>query len=209
MSLCTSCPLSSTRQVSGHGPKDAKLIVVGEFPDKIAEQYGRAYHPGKAHDKESPSAIMRRGLKRVVGIDPDLDVYWIYSLRCNPYKKAKSVKSGDVKSCNHNVNFELSSVTAPLVLVSGPVAVQSVIGPKGGVTGNRLGWHNINLGNQPRLAMVTLSVNQVDRNSIYQADETGPEIERGSRWMPFGTGPYFFNQDLEKLRDKIQELGLV
>jgi uracil-DNA glycosylase len=190
---------------------------VGEFPDKSAEEYNKAFHPGRVN-KESPSIVMRKALK-YIGLDPDNDVYWVYSLRCNPYKKAKSVRPADVKMCNNNLNSELTDVTAPLVLVAGPVAVQSVLsGQKGGVTGNRLGWHHINLGNQARTAMVTLSVNQVERNSIYKAiehqvvDRKGDiniEIERSTRLMLPGTGPKFFMDDMVKLQAKLKELGLL
>lgn len=212
MSFCTRCPLSSTRQVSGRGPLNAKLIVIGEYPDKSAEYYNQAFHPGKP-GKESPSVTIRRALSSI-GLDPDKDVYWVYSLRCNPYKRAKSIKASDIKSCNHNLNLELANVTAPLVLVLGPSAVQSTISTKGGVNGNRIGWHDIMLGNRSRKAMVSLSINQIERNSLYTAEEQkGVDgtitVERGKRWNPFGSGPWFFRNDMFKLKAKLIEMGII
>lgn len=217
MNICTSCPLSSTRQVAGRGPSSSKIIVVGEFPDKSAEAYGTAFHPGKK-DKPSPCVAIHRALE-AIGLDLQKDVFWTYALRCNPYKKAKSVRAGDVKTCKHNLNLEVADITAPIVVAMGPVAVQSVLeGQKGGVTGNRLGWHSSNLGNRSRTAMVTLSPNQLDRNSLYTAREeettdkkgdTLVEVFRDKRWNVFGSGPWFFKQDMFKLRDKLEELNLV
>ena len=208
MSFCTSCPLSSTKQIAGRGPSNAKVIVVGEYPDKSAEAYNMAFHPGKS-DKEGPSAAVLRAFQ-AIGLNLSTDVYWTYALRCNPYKRAKSVKSSDVKACNHNLNLELSTVTSPIVVAMGPVAVQSVLeGKKGGVTGNRLGWHNHTLGGRPRLVMVTLSPFQLERNSLYTAEEVAGEIERSKRWSPFGSGPWFFKKDMFKLQAKLKELGLL
>lgn len=175
-----------------------------------------AFHPGKP-DKQSPTVAFRRALTGL-GLDPDKDVYWVYALRCNPYKKANSVKPADVKACNHNLNLELSNISAPIIIAAGPVAVQSVLSTKGGVTGNRLGWHNVTVGDRPRLLMVTLSPNQLDRNSLYVATETtvtdkkGNEtitVERDKRMLPFGSAPWFFKNDMLKLREKLVELNLL
>jgi uracil-DNA glycosylase family 4 len=216
MSICTSCPLSSNKQIAGRGPVDAKVIVVGEYPDKNAEYYSMAFHPGKS-EKEGPSAAVLRAFQ-AIGLNPAKDIYWAYALRCNPYKKAKSAKASDIRACNHNLNQELTNVTSPIIMAMGPIAVQSVISTKGGVTGNRLGWHNITLGSRPRLAMATLSPFQLERNSLFTAEESVLvdkkgnsliEVDRDKRWSPFGSGPWFFKKDMFKLRDKLKELNLL
>ncbi len=201
--LCRACPLFDTKQVSGYGPNTARLIVLGEFPDIHAEKSGIPHGVVSSEKRDTGSRLLRAVLTHI-GLDLNKDIYWQYSLRCNPFKQGqKSVDNRHLQTCKHNVETELSDVQADVILAFGYGPSFQLLGHKDLMLA-RSEDHEITIGKKLRKVIFTINPKTVDSLSSYDLTETGSV---GSRVTSLGTAAWFFNKDIQKLQDKLNLNG--
>lgn len=197
--LCRACPLFDEKQVAGHGPNTAKLIVLGEFPDFHAEKTGIPHSVVASEKRETGSRLLRAVLGHI-GLDLTKDIYWQYSLRCNPFKnKQKSIDNRNVLICKHNVESELEPVDAKIILAFGYSPVYQLLGHKNIMTA-RSEDHEVTIGKKQRSVIFTINPRTVDLLSSFDIKADG---SLGSRDTHLGTAAWFFNQDILRLKDKL------
>ncbi len=214
-SLCNLCALATSAPVAGHGPSDAKLIVVGEFPNNDDEATGIPFSKSKKAEQARATGLIRSVLTQM-GLDPETDVYWVHALRCNSFhrknysqdKKSKKSPISDrhVTVCRTHLEADLTGVTAPVVLALGKWAAFSVLGNPHGVAKNRVFPHQVTLAGQSRTVIVSYALNEVDRKSLWNLDEN---FDRTTRFSPPGSVFWFFKRDLFAVRKALLERGLL
>ncbi len=206
--VCNLCTLSTGSPVSGYGPTNAKLIVIGEFPSSDDEMTGIPFSKGKNPKRDGPPMLIRNGLKSI-GLDPENDVYWAFMLRCNPYHRKEDIKvkkEKHVDICKALLEKELQAVQAPVILALGKWAVTGLLDVTSGVGANRVFPHQITFGGHPRIVVVSYSPSEVERRSLWELDENYNRVRRLS---PRGSALWFFKQDLRSVRTELQKKGLL
>lgn len=213
--ICKLCPLSTGAQVPGYGPKDAKLIVIGEFPNTDDERTGIPFSKSKDPKREKATELIRRFIQSI-GLDPEREVFWVHALRCSPYHQTKVVKGKQkavkvdkdkhIGVCFNHLERDLQGVTTPVVLLLGTHAVTSVLGRTDGVGPNRVFPHQVTLAGVKRHVIVSYSPATVDRRTLWNLDAN---MKRTTRWSPPGSALWFFKRDIKQVRDALRERGLL
>jgi uracil-DNA glycosylase family 4 len=211
---CNLCPLSLAAQVAGEGPTKPKLIVIGSHPTNEDERSHRPFTGGKDPRKEYANLIIKRACASGLKLDVANEVYLAYALRCNAKHRSKQVdiKPAWIKACHvANLGPELSKVHCPIILALGKEALLSLLPhAEGGTAANRGRWHEAVIGGHRRLIRVTFPLAQIERQSVWKVreDDDG-QFHREKRWTAFGSIGYWFNKDLEAVKAKFAELGIV
>lgn len=117
---CRKCGLWKTRieAVPGEGPKNARLMLIGQAPGKNEDKLGRPF-TGRA-GKFLEKALGEAGLKR--------DKVFITSvLKCHPLKN-RLPKADEVKSCLPYLERQIRMVKPRKVCLMGNVAIKALLG---------------------------------------------------------------------------------
>ena len=125
-SACHECNLfksACTRCMSGHGNKDARIVIVGEAPGSEEDQIGRPFI-GPA------GKFLRRHVFRGSGLTDD-DVYVTNAVRCYPAKdkngKIKNPNIGQIRACRPHLYAELRTLKPRVILLMGNVALHGLL----------------------------------------------------------------------------------
>jgi uracil-DNA glycosylase family 4 len=204
---CQLCPLSADYQVAGYGSKTAKVIFVGEYPQKEDEKQGRPFALNPQAKNEQASAILHAVFK-AFRLKPE-DVYLALALRCNPNRvnaKAK-VKPQYYKTCAvRHLEPELAGCEAPLVVALGELAAKSLLPELAGSYAHARGqWHPVQIGASNKLVRVTFSLQTVQRMSLYEVAQSKGAFTRLQRIKPIGSCGWLFQNDLQAVRQKLKE----
>ncbi len=127
---CRGCALyaSATQAVFGEGPKNAKLVVIGEQPGDAEDKAGRPF--------VGPSGLLLDRAFEAAGIDRD-EVYvtnavkhfkWARDRRTTR-RLHKTPSAGEVRACRPWLLAELSLIEPKAILYLGATAAKSVFGP--------------------------------------------------------------------------------
>jgi uracil-DNA glycosylase family 4 len=201
---CAACPLASKDQVGGRGPKDAKLIVFGGYPNRDDERTGKPFTPGKSHVESAASSV--HNAIKLLGLHPEKDIYWVNSLRCNPFRRVKKPLASHVVACRQaNLEQELQQVNTPYILAMGNLPVISLFEDTNpNIFEYRNKWHNVSIGQKDRLVRVTFAPEQIQNMSLWEVSAFRDGYSREKRWSPPGSCTWFFQQDLRAVREMIR-----
>lgn len=119
---CQECPLYGKKPVLGKGPKDAKLVIIGECPGRTEEKLGAPFvgESGQLLDK----------LLREAGLDR-AECYVTNVVACRP----TDTKGGNetptaamIKACSSRLEAELAQLSPSIVLLLGNIATKRFLG---------------------------------------------------------------------------------
>lgn len=213
---CKLCPLFNDRaQVAGYGLPDAKLIVVGDWPNGDDERTLIPFSSGRDPRKESAAQLIRNALTRVVGLDTDTEVYWAHALRCNYHhrsKQLKKIKPEWLQTCRSaNLEPDLQGVSARVILLCGEYAAKSFLGELPGglhkMRGTTNTFYETTLGGIKRYIRLTYSPSFIQANRLYHLDydHNGKPVS-GKGWNPPGSVGWFFLKDIRAIQAKLKEI---
>lgn len=149
--------------------------------------------------KETGSRTLKAALN-MIGLDINKDIYWSYSLRCSPFKNNnKSIDNRHLEICKHNLENDLANTDAEIILAFGFSPVYQLLGHKD-IMRARMGVHEVTIGKKTRKVIFTLNPQLVDKLSAWEVDD---DLKPTTRIVPTGSAPWFFAQDINKLRDLI------
>lgn len=122
---CELCPLHESAEtvcMLGSGPKDARIMVIGEAPGRTEDEEGKPF-------RGSAGRVIRSALSQV-GIDP-AEVFFTNVVRCRPPDNATPDRS-QIKTCVTNYMVpEIERVKPEFVIVLGNSALLGIIGKTG------------------------------------------------------------------------------
>lgn len=179
---CFNCKLAKGRTVPGGGNTQPKLIVVSDYPGS-AETKERKPLIGKS------GQLLRKALKNVVGLDPDLDVFYTNVLKCEP--AGNPVTDRELQQCKPWLNKELNLVSCKYILVAGSQA-KKILLPQ--VTEEVSKIHGQIFQDQLRgyKMLVTWNPAYIEQFSAFD--------DKGNRLIQTGSVPWMFMNDMKKLK---------
>ena len=101
----------------GQGPKNAKVLIVGEAPGYNEDKEGKPFI-GKS------GQLLREELSRA-GIDPN-DVYITNTIKCRPPDNKKP-NAGQMKACKKYIDEEIATIKPEYVVTLGAVASKGIL----------------------------------------------------------------------------------
>lgn len=114
---CNLCAMSTGWAVGGTGPKDAKLIVISDYPGAEEEKTNK--------NMTGPAGLFLRELiKTFIGIDPETEVYYLNAIRCRPGSHKLTDK--ELAICRNLLVGDLRGLEGRVVLVAGRRALHSM-----------------------------------------------------------------------------------
>ena len=135
---CTRCPLyaPATQTVFGEGPRDAKIMVVGEQPGDQEDLAGRPFvgPAGKVFDEEAEAAGLDRSQVYVTNA--------VKHFKFTPRGKRRIHQrpdTGEVRACHLWLEGELGLIRPKLIVSMGATALQSLTGKGEGILKRRGG----------------------------------------------------------------------
>lgn len=133
---CRGCDLYSraTQVVFGHGPADAKVVMVGEQPGDEEDRQGLPFigPAGKLLSKAMEEAGLDR--QQVYVTNAVKHFKWIERGKRRIHAKPTGI---EISACKPWLEAELSTIRPELVVCLGATAAQSLMGNKFRVTANR------------------------------------------------------------------------
>lgn len=119
-SSCQDCELHKGVKnvcIWGTGPKNAKVMIIGEAPGYNEDKEGKPF-VGKS------GQLLREELHRA-GINPD-DVYITNTVKCRPPDNKKP-NAGQMKACRKYVEEEISAIKPEYVITLGAIASKGIL----------------------------------------------------------------------------------
>ena len=116
---CTQCRLHETRtqSVFGGGPRDARLMVIGEAPGAEEDRTGEPF-VGRAGQ-------MLDAMLRAIGCDRDT-VFIANTIKCRPPGN-RDPRVDEVTACNDYLEQQLTAVAPDVVIAVGRIAAQRLL----------------------------------------------------------------------------------
>ena len=111
---CTRCPLHAGRRnaVPGEGPRDAKVMVVGEAPGKAEDEQGRPF--------VGPAGRLLNRLLELAGLKRE-QVYITNVVKCRPPGN-RDPKPEEIAACRPYLEAQISLVKPRLIIAVGRIA---------------------------------------------------------------------------------------
>ena len=108
---CIKCNLSLKRKnaVCGNGPKNPKIMIIGEAPGKTEDENGIPF--------SGRSGVLLRKVMEESGIDSK-DVYITNSVRCRPHNNQKP-KKANLIACSAYLKFEVEFLKPNIIVPLG------------------------------------------------------------------------------------------
>ncbi len=119
-SSCIDCALHQGVKnvcIWGTGPKNAKVMIIGEAPGYNEDKDGKPF-VGKS------GQLLREELNRA-GIDPN-DVYITNTVKCRPPDNKKP-NAGQMKACKKYIDEEIATIKPEYVVTLGAVASKGIL----------------------------------------------------------------------------------
>ena len=133
---CTRCALcrSATQAVTGEGPRDAALMVVGEQPGDVEDRTGRPFvgPAGQLFDEIAAQA----GLDRQATYVTNAVKHFKFQQR-GKRRMHQSPNQGEVQHCKWWLEAEVTLVKPKLILAMGGTALLALTGTKDGILKRR------------------------------------------------------------------------
>ncbi len=130
---CQKCNLAHTRTqvVVSRGNPHAALMIIGEGPGQQEDETGLPFvgRAGQLLDKILAS----------VNFDPERDVYICNVVKCRPPGN-RNPEPDEVAACKPYLLEQIRLVNPRVILLTGAVAVQAILGEKRGITKIRGQW---------------------------------------------------------------------
>lgn len=175
---CYRCPLGETRTnaVIGRGSVNAPIMVVGEGPGQNEDETGLPFvgKAGQLLDKILASVELG-----------EADVYICNVVKCRPPGN-RDPQDNEVEACRGYLMEQIRMVNPKIILLTGKVAMRSLVGIKQGITKVRGEW----IERDGRLYMPIFHPAYLLRNQ---------SREKGSpKWLMW--------QDVQAVRHKLDEI---
>jgi uracil-DNA glycosylase family 4 len=130
---CRRCELGSSRQqvVVSRGNPRARLMVIGEGPGAQEDASGQPFvgRSGQLLDQMLAS----------VAIDSNQDAYICNVVKCRPPDNRKPTPA-EMAACRPWLEQQIREVDPALILLAGAIALEGVLGIRGGITRLRGQW---------------------------------------------------------------------
>lgn len=130
---CQKCELATTRThvVVSRGNPQAPLMIIGEGPGQQEDETGLPFvgRAGQLLDKILAS----------VNLDSERDVYICNVVKCRPPGN-RNPEPQEVDACKPYLLEQIRLVNPKVILLTGAVAVQAILGEKRGITKIRGQW---------------------------------------------------------------------
>ena len=130
---CQKCELAATRThvVVSRGNPQAPLMIIGEGPGQQEDETGLPFvgRAGQLLDKILAS----------VNLDSERDVYICNVVKCRPPGN-RNPEPQEVDACKPYLLEQIRLVNPKVILLTGAVAVQAILGDKRGITKIRGQW---------------------------------------------------------------------
>jgi uracil-DNA glycosylase family 4 len=130
---CQKCELAATRThvVVSRGNPHAPLMIIGEGPGQQEDETGLPFvgRAGQLLDKILAS----------VNLDSERDVYICNVVKCRPPGN-RTPEPQEVDACKPYLLEQIRLVNPKVILLTGAVAVQAILGDKRGITKIRGQW---------------------------------------------------------------------
>ncbi|WAS03882.1 uracil-DNA glycosylase [Gloeomargaritales cyanobacterium VI4D9] len=130
---CQKCELAATRThvVVSRGNPQAPLMIIGEGPGQQEDETGLPFvgRAGQLLDKILAS----------VNLDSERDVYICNVVKCRPPGN-RNPEPQEVDACKPYLLEQIRLVNPKIILLTGAVAVQAILGEKRGITKIRGQW---------------------------------------------------------------------
>jgi uracil-DNA glycosylase family 4 len=190
---CSRCEFSAgcEKEVPAKIPSSPIAAVIGSYPNVEDEKSGQPF--ADVFGKLLKQALLNEGID-------ESDLIFLYTLRCSP--RGKSVKDVHLNACRNWVDQDLKKLrTIPdkLVLICGKDAMDSLLyelNLEGGYVGNRGQW----IEHKGWSYLITFPPKYVSELAPFRSD-----LE-GKWWVPAGSVPYFWFQDIKKFATRVKEL---
>ncbi|MEN9217225.1 MAG: uracil-DNA glycosylase [Gloeomargarita sp. HHBFW_bins_162] len=131
--VCQKCGLAAARThvVVSRGNPHAPLMIIGEGPGQQEDETGLPFvgRAGQLLDKILAS----------VHLDPERDVYICNVVKCRPPGN-RNPEPDEVSACKPYLLEQIRLVNPKIILLTGAVAVQAILGDKRGITKIRGQW---------------------------------------------------------------------
>jgi len=128
---CTTCGLMDkckTKKMKRFGQAKAKILFIGEQPDRTDDKYGVPICGGGG-------TLLKRILSNYFDIDFDIDCVRTNAVRCYPGRdrKGKDIKATATQllCCREKLYQDIEEVQPELIICLGSKAIQAVANPKG------------------------------------------------------------------------------
>ena len=132
-SQCQRCDLGATRTkaVVGRGNLHAPLMVIGEAPGQNEDETGLPFvgRAGKLLEKILAS----------VRLNTETDVYICNIVKCRPHKNRDPLPA-EIEACKPYLLEQIRLGNPKVILLTGKIAVQTILGEKRGITKIRGQW---------------------------------------------------------------------
>ena len=136
LSACTRCPLHgpATQVVPGEGPRDARLMIVGEQPGDMEDEAGRPFvgPAGQLFDRLAEEA----GLKREEAFLTNAVKHFKYEQR-GKRRIHQNPNTSEIQHCRFWLEQEVALVKPKLILAMGGSAAESLTGSRAGLLSRR------------------------------------------------------------------------
>lgn len=176
---CQRCGLAGTRTqaVVSRGNPEAPIVIIGEGPGQQEDERGLPF--------VGRSGELLENILASVNFDTDKDVYICNVVKCRPPGN-RNPNPKEIEACKPYLLEQIRLVNPKVVLMTGAVAVKTLLNEKRGITkirGQWFEWEN-------RLCMPIFHPAYLLRN---------PSREKGKpKWLTW--------QDIQAVRAKIEEL---
>ncbi len=124
---CTRCPLyrNATQVISGEGPKQAKIMLVGEQPGDQEDKQGHPFvgPAGRILDR----AVVDAGIERKQVFVTNAVKHFKFELR-GKRRLHKRPNASEIDACQWWLNLERAIVRPRVVVAMGATAVRGVLG---------------------------------------------------------------------------------
>src|SRR5574341_190020 len=124
---CNRCPrLCGSRQniVNGRGPKNPKVILVGQAPGREEDAKNRAFI--------GPAGQTVQMWFEKAGLDPVEDVYYVNATRCiaplDAEGKEDTPTSQEIENCREFLIDEIRALDPEIVIPAGNIALETLYG---------------------------------------------------------------------------------
>ena len=148
LGACRDCGLCDSRGqvVFGAGAADARLLVVGDPPDPLADASGSPF-------AADAGQMLENMLVGVLGMQAG-QAYVTNIVKCQP-PAARGPSQAELTACAPVLHAQLAVVQPDVVLVMGDVAARALFGATGGVAAVRGQWRTLDVAGRTLPAMAT------------------------------------------------------
>lgn len=197
---CETCGLDKgckTPIMQGTGNKNAKIMIVGEFPENLDDLKGIPFI-GK-------TGRLLRNVLIQKGIDPETDCFITNSCRCHPIDN-ETPTSKQILSCFKRLEEEILEMQPEIILLAGGVALEALLGTDA-ITKYR--GFTIPYAKYKTILLPTFHPSFISRNldlNIMCLEEDIKKLKSYKKFNEYDLNQYEDNHTILKTTDEIENL---